>query len=251
MTNLHSITSNQGTNQIFEKKQSFFIGKSCLIAGFIFAIIFAISYVLSNFIFLKNNIDLNYLILIGSISLIVSLIFSMIISFRGMRASFGLIFITIIIYSCSFILMFSTYFSILGNSIMFYALVFTAISIFIIGAISFLIPAKIATSLLKISFFAIGAYFLISISGSLIIWFVSETTFEIWQIILTSLIGLVIMFSTIYSFYSLRKTNEYINIISIDKNTYNKLLLLQSFNILSSIMVIFMWILRILGFFRR
>lgn len=250
-----NIQNLQTQNQIQEKvvkKQNFFIGKCCLIAGGIFTIIFAVSFLLSNYVFIKNGVDINYLILIGSISLIISVILSLIMSFRGIRASIGLIIFSILFYSLAFIAMFSAYFSILGNTVMFYSLIFTALSIFLLGIISFIIPQKITYSLFKISLIAFGIYFLISIIGSLFIWFIpNNSVFEIWQIIVTVIIGFVIISSTIFSFYSLKKTSEFVQIGNIDSQTYTKLLLFQSFNILSSIMVVFMLVLRILGFVNR
>lgn len=252
MKEYKSIEAKPNSIKFIAKQQRNFIGKCCLIAGTIFALIFAISYVISEFWFLKNNIDFNYLILTGSIALIVSVVLSIIMSFKGMRASFSLIITTILIYSLAFTIMFSAYFSLLGNSIMFFALAFTSIAIFIIGVISFIIPAKTVITILRISMISFSIYIAISLIGSLILWFTfSNETIQIWQIIITSLIGLIIISSTIYSFYNLKKTNEYINIVDLDKNTYYKLMLFQSFNLLSSIMMVFMLILRILGFINR
>lgn len=252
MNNYQSVKTGENTYKFIAKKQNFFIGKCCLIAGGLFALIFAIAFVISKFVFLKNDINFNYIIMIGTISLIAAFIFSIIMSFKGISASFWLIITTITIYSFAFIMMFSSYFSLLGNSIMFFALAFTSIAIIGIGIISFIIPAKTAYSILKISMISFGAYIMISLVGSLVLWFTySSTTIQIWQIVVTALIGFVIICSTIFSFYKLKQTSEFINISDIDSTTYNKLLLLQAFNILSSIIMLFMWILRILGIANR
>lgn len=242
--------TNYNQYQLINKKENWFVGKVSLFASFLFAIIFAISFVISKYAFI-NNVDYNYLILIGSIALIVTLVFSLIMSFKGLKASFGLIITTILLYSLSFIIMFSAYFSLINNTILFFALAFTALSTFIIGIISFIIPSKAAYSILKFSMISFVVYIFVSIVGSLIIWFTTTVNLEIWEIFLTSFLGLIIILSSIMSFYNLRKTTEFINITNIDKTSYNKLMLFQTFNILSSIIMIFIFVLRILGIINR
>ena len=109
----------------------------------------------------------------------------------------------------------------------------------------------IAYSILKFSMISFIVYIFVSIVGSLIIWFSTTVNLEIWEIILTSCLGLIIILSSIISFYNLRKTTEFINITNIDKTSYNKLMLFQTFNILSSIIMIFIFVLRFLGIINR
>ncbi len=249
MNKIQNLNTNK--SQLVYKKQNYFIGKVCLLSSLLFGIIFAISFVISKFVFI-DYVEYNYLILMGSISLLISIVFSLIMSFKGLKASIGLIITTIMIYCLSFIITFSAIFSLIDNVILFYSLAFTAISILVLGLIGFLIKPKYTFSLMKISMIIFGIYFLVSIIGSLIIWFtISDSSIEIWEIIITAIIGLIVMATTILSFYNLKNTNQFINIVNIEKSVYTKLLLFQTLNLLSSIVMIFTYILRILGIINR
>lgn len=229
------------------KKQNYFTAKCCLVAGFLFALIFAISYLIANYAFIKMSIDdQNIMIITGSVALIVAFVFAMILSFKGMRASYFLLIGTMFIYFCAITIMFSAYFSLLGSTMMFYSLAFTALAMIITGVVGFVIGDKMAYSLMKISMISIFAYLIVAIAGSFIINYTWTTNFEVWQIIITAIIGVAIICSNIYTFYGLKKTSEFSQLDTLDATTSNKLLMFQSFSLLVSIVNTFMLILRIL-----
>lgn len=238
-------------NNIQSKKQYNFIAKVSLYAGLLFAFIFIVSFLLSKYWLIESYEATNVFAIIGSVFLIINIFLSFFIGMKGTKNSIGLIIFYITFFCLTFIIIFSCYFSLLGNEIMFYSLAFTSLAMITTSVIGFMIKPKTAYSLMKISTISIGAYFMISLCGSLIIWFLSPVTIEIWQIIVTALIGVVIICSNIYTFYSLKKMSEFMEIESLDKKDNLKLTLFQTLSLLSSVINTFILMLRVLSIIRK
>lgn len=238
-------------NNIQSKKQYNFIAKVSLYAGLLFALIFIASFLLSKYWLIESYEATNVFAIVGSVFLIINIFLSFFIGMKGTKNSIGLIIFYIAFFCITFVIIFSCYFSLLGNEIMFYSLAFTSLAMIITSVIGFMIKSKTAYSLMKISTISIVAYFMISLCGSLIIWFLSPVTIEIWQIIVTALIGVVIICSNIYTFYSLKKMTEFMEIESLDKKDNLKLTLFQTLSLLSSVINTFILMLRVLSMIRK
>ncbi len=244
-------TQNQQTNVSLQKRQSNFLAKTSLIAGFCFAIVFGASFLLSKY-WLADAVydgDLNLCYALGSVSLIVAIVMSIVISFKSnvTASSYGWL---LGLFTVSYTLTFACYFSLFGSGIMFYSLAYTAIALFITALVAWRISDKAANTILKISMYSFFIYFFVAIIGSLIIAF-TFTGIEWYWILVNALIGVAIICSNIYSFYQVKKVNEFAQMDTIDEKAYKILVLSIATNLLISIIQTFILILRMLLIFGR
>lgn len=239
------------------KKQSNFIGKISLIAGGSFAIIFVISFLMNKFWLTPSTVHGNigvidgttFCVAVGTISLLVALFSSLFIRLRGGKASIGAYSFLFAIFVVSFSFMFASYFSIFGQTIMFTSLGYTALALLVTGTIGYFMSDKAANMIAKISMFAITAYIIISLIGSLFFYFVYAT---VWYYILINVaIGLVIIGSNIFTFYQIRQMNEFSQLNELPDRDYKILVLSIALNLLLSIIQTFIYILRLVAMFAR
>ncbi len=238
------------------KRQSSFLGKTSLISGLCFALIFAMSFIMYKYWLYdaSSSVDkTNLCYIIGSVSLLVAIFFSFGLSFRGTRASVGAYIFQLAIFTISYAFTFATFFSLVGDSIMFQALGYTSLAMLITGLIGYNMKDKTANVVLRISMYSFLAYFAVSMIGSIISWFTfySSTGIEWYWILVNILVGVAIIGSNVYTFYTVKKMDEFTQLNEMESGEYKKLLLSVSTSLLLSIINTFIMILRLLLIFGR
>ncbi|MGL4951800.1 MAG: hypothetical protein ACRC4L_02320 [Mycoplasma sp.] len=239
-----------GVKQAFNSKQAMFIFKACLIGGLGFALIFAIGfsvYVIANKYF--STTETNTLIIVASLLLFASIFVS--VFAMGGKPSWPKLLISGIIFIFGFGSSFGVYFLIIGSSIMFYSFAVTAVTMIIMAIIAFVMKDKTALTIQKvigiISITFVVVYFC---SFLLIYLFVGWSL--IWDVITTSILGIIILGSVIASFWELKKIAAFATESDDGSEAHAKELRLATwaygFKIMATITFTFYYIVRLLSF---
>ncbi len=245
-------TQAQQANVSVQKQQSNFLAKTSFIAGLCFAIVFGASFLLSKYWLVEqselNGFNLCYVL--GTVSLVAAFVMSLVLSFRYQKASSGAYLGLLGIFTLSYTFTFACFFTVSGEETMFYALAYTAIALLLTALVAWKISDKTANVILRISMWSFGLYFAIALIGSLIIVF-TVSAIEWYWVLTNVLIGVAIISSNIYSFYQLKKVEEFTQLSTLDSESYKKLVYSQATSLLLSIIQTFILILRLLLIFGR
>ncbi len=246
-------TQKQQNTISVQKQQTNFLAKTSLIAGICFAIVFFGSFFLSKY-WLASEASVegfNLCYILGTIGLITAVVFSFVLSFKGLNASILGYSGMLAIFTISYTFIFACYFSFFGNELMFYSLAYTSIALILTAVVAYFIKDKAANIILKVSMWSLGLYFIIAMTGSLLFWALTPAVFEWYYYLINILIGVAIICSNIYTFYQLKKMEQFTEIQNLDSQTYTKLVLSQATSLLLSIIQTFILIMRLLAIFGR
>ena len=238
-------------NQKLNSTQTKFIAKCLIFASIGFALVCGIGYlfyysIINNWI---NFETADSIYIISAIMLLISLVISIVISFMK-KINIPLVLLLYLTYIAAFGISFSSLFSLFNGAELLMLFGISAGSLLICGIIGFTMSNKAAVSLSKILFILIPIYMIISLVFALVSAF---ALYSNYLYIIYTLIGVaVVMVLNVYSFYTLSKTSQFINIgeTDIDQKQVNGIALLIGFNILSTITNTILILARMLLLFR-
>ncbi len=221
---------NNSTVHSYNKKQKNIIGISSLISGLGLLATAGIGYLFYFLVFDKAIISQNALIITSSIALIVSLFAMIFFSFTTMTiGKYGILF-PIYIFSSG--LGFSSLFAIFNSAELLMIFGLAGLTMFICSILGICLPSKVTMSLMGFATIAMVMLFIVSIAFSLISWFVSSFTIEIWEIVVTVLMAFIAICYNIFLFHSMSKMQDFQN-----ENLDNKGLMLLSLSFGFSLLV--------------
>lgn len=230
--------------QSFTKGQSSMMSKACLIAGIAFAIIcgvaFLFSYIIKNF--MTSYEQINTAQVIASVALVISIIVSLVASFKQ-NLSWGLIITMYGLFTISFGITFGIFFAIYEVETLLLSFITAAGALLGTGLIGYFIKDKAAFSLSKIVMFLFFGYFIFMIISLVMMYTIYQPT-DWWLYALDVVIGLIIFGSNVMTFYSLKRSSQFIASADLPVEQVRKITWMLAFNVLISIVNTLLFVLR-------
>ncbi|MGL4948019.1 MAG: hypothetical protein ACRC42_01365 [Mycoplasma sp.] len=249
---------NFSASQKLNKAQIMFIVKACLIGGIGFAMIFGVGYGFATIMatHIDTMRDFDMIMIIASVLLIFSMITNMIL-LKG-KPSYGKIGIAFVLFILSFGLSFGLYFLVLPTETMLFTFAITAGSLIVIGFIGFLIKDSAMMTINRVVGLASMIYFVLFLVGFIMMffrpWSSIPVAFNMWDVIISVLLAVIIMGCSISVFYGLKKTSEFVQGGETSDEMKKQISMtawLCGYQIMSTCTILFIYVLRFMLIFGR